>query len=229
MNIPKHVAIIPDGNRRWAKERGLPAFEGHRIAAEKTLPDLIKRLKELGVKYFTFWALSTENLTKRSPKELQGLFDLTRLYLRNQVKKFKKNKVQIKTIGDLSKLPKDIQELINKAVKETSNFNKLTVMFAVNYGGRDEIVRAINKYQNSKVKSQNLTKEDFNKYLDTSGVPDPDLIIRTGGEKRLSGFMQWQSEYSELYFSDLYFPDFKENELEKAVQDYSTRKRRFGK
>ena len=229
MAVPTHIAIIPDGNRRWARERGLPGFEGHRYAANKILPTLIEKSGEFGVKYFTFWASSTENLKKRTKGEVKHLFNLARFFIQHKIRELKERGAQIKFIGDISKLPKDVQKGIKKSIQETSQNRKIIVIFAVNYGGKDEILRAIKKIQNSKVKSQNLNKSNFDKFLDTKGIPDPDLIIRTGGEKRLSGFMPWQSEYSELYFSDLYFPDFNANELEIAIEDYSLRQRRFGK
>ncbi|VVA44066.1 Isoprenyl transferase [Candidatus Roizmanbacteria bacterium] len=221
-HLPKHVAIIPDGNRRWAKEKGLPSVEGHRYAAQTTFPNLANELARLGVKYFTFWALSTENLTGRSKEELDNIFDLIRFFLKNKSKEFKKKETRFKTIGDLTRLPNDLQNEIFKIVEDTKKNKKMTVILGLNYGGRDEIIRAVKK-------GNNLTKENFSNYLDTAGIPDPDLIIRTGGEKRLSGFMLWQSEYSELYFSDLYFPDFTAWELEKAINSYSERQRRFGK
>lgn len=228
-HLPKHVAIIPDGNRRWAKEKGLPTIEGHRYAAQTTLPNLINELAKLDIKYFTFWALSTENLTGRSKKELDYLFDLIRFFLKNKLKEFKKKEIKLKVIGNLTRLPEDLQKEILEIIKDTKENKKMTVILGLNYGGRDEIIRAIKKVQNSKLKIQSLTKESFCNYLDTIGIPDPDLIIRTGGEKRLSGFMLWQSEYSELYFSDLYFPDFTAKELEKSIKNYLQRQRRFGK
>lgn len=221
-NIPNHVALIPDGNRRWAKEKGLPSIEGHRYAAKTTFPNLVNELMRLGIKYFTFWALSTENLTGRSKEELGNLFDLTRFFLKNKSKEFKKKEIKLKAIGDLTRLPEDLQKEIFKIIEDTKENKKMTIILGLNYGGRDEIIRVIKK-------GQNLTKENFANYLDTAGIPDPDLIIRTGGEKRLSGFMLWQSEYSELYFSDLYFPDFTAKELEKSIKNYSERQKRFGK
>lgn len=220
--LPKHVAIIPDGNRRWAKEKGRPAMEGHRYAAQKVLPNLINELVRLDIKYFTFWALSTENLVGRSKEELNNLFEFTRYFLKNKLKEFKKKELKFCAIGDLTKLPEDLQKDIFKVAEDTKNNKKMMVIFGLNYGGRDEIIRAIKK-------GKNLTKENLGNYIDTAGIPDPDLIIRTGGEKRLSGFMLWQSEYSELYFSDIYFPDFTAKELEKAINNYSERQRRFGK
>ena len=220
--LPKHVAIIPDGNRRWAKKKGKSTAEGHRYAAQTTLPNLINELIRLDIKYFTFWALSTENLIGRTKEELSYLFNLIRISLKSKYKEFKEKKIRLKIIGDLIKLPEDLQKEAYKITKETINNKKITIVLGLNYGGRDEIIRAIKK-------GKNVTKENFSDYLDTAGIPDPDLIIRTGGEKRMSGFMLWQSEYSELYFSDLYSPDFSAKELEKAVKNYSERQRRFGK
>ncbi len=229
--LPIHVAIIPDGNRRWAKEKGRPAVEGHRYAAQTTLPNLINEFIKLRIKYFTFWALSTENLASRSKEELSNLFDLTRFFLKRKYKEFEDKKIKLKVIGDLTKLPEDLQKEILKISKATMKNEKITVILGLNYGGKDEIIRTIKKIRSrfNRDEIRNLTKENFAKYLDTSGIPDPDLIIRTGGEKRLSGFMLWQSEYSELYFSDLYFPDFSAKELEKSIKNYSQRQRRFGK
>ena len=224
--LPKHVAIIPDGNRRWAKEKGKPTAEGHRYAAQTTLPNLINELIRLDIKYFTFWALSTENLIGRTKEELSHLFNLIRISLKSKYKEFKEKKIRLKIIGDLIKLPEDLQKEAYKITKETMNNKKITIVLGLNYGGRDEIIRSISKIKDQR---SEITKENVTQNLDTAGIPDPDLIIRTGGEKRLSGFMTWQSEYSELYFSDLYFPDFTAKELKKAVKNYSQRQRRFGK
>jgi len=228
-HLPKHVAIIPDGNRRWAKEKERPTFEGHRYAAQTVLPNLINELIRLDIKYFTFWALSTENLIGRNKEERDNLFGLIRFFLKNKLSEFKKKEIKFKAIGNLTMLPEDLQKEIFKVTKDTMENKKMTVVIGLNYGGRDEVIRAIKKVKNSKFKIESLTKENFVNYLDTAGIPDPDLIIRTGGEKRLSGFMLWQSEYSELYFSDLYFPDFTAKELEKSINNYSERQRRFGK
>ena len=228
-HLPKHVAIIPDGNRRWAKEKERPTFEGHRYAAQTVLPNLINELIRLDIKYFTFWALSTENLIGRNKEERDNLFGLIRFFLKNKLSEFKKKEIKFKAIGNLTMLPEDLQKEIFKVTKDTMENKKMTVVIGLNYGGRDEVIRAIKKVKNSKFKIESLTKENFVNYLDTAGMPDPDLIIRTGGEKRLSGFMLWQSEYSELYFSDLYFPDFTAKELEKSINNYSERQRRFGK
>jgi undecaprenyl diphosphate synthase len=223
-NLPKHIAIIPDGNRRWAKEKGLPTFEGHWFAAEKTLPQLIDKLLQFKIKYFTFWALSTENLSKRSSKEIKNLFSLMEYFLKQKGNELNKKNIKIKLIGNLEKLPTNLQKEIEKIIKKTEKNTMMELILAINYGGRDEIIRAIKKIK----AVETVSKENFDYYLDTAGLPPPDLIIRTGGEKRLSGFMLWQSEYSELYFTDVYFPDFNPNDLEKCIEEYKKRQRRFG-
>ncbi len=227
MKVPVHVAIIPDGNRRWARQKGLPDSEGHRFAAENTLPELFKKSREMGVRYFTLWGLSTENLKKRNKQELDFLFLLFKQLIDRHLPEFEKEKVRFKSIGNIKELPRDIQRKISEAEEKTKDFSKFFFTLALNYGGRDEIVRAVNKILREG-KAQ-IDKAEFEKYLDTSFMPPPDLVIRTGGEKRLSGFMLWQMEYSELYFSDLFFPDFNADEFEKAIIDFSKRERRFGK
>jgi undecaprenyl diphosphate synthase len=227
--LPKHVAIIMDGNRRWAKEHKLPIFEGHRIGEQKIEP-VIDRAIELSIPYLTFWAFSTENW-KRKEKEINFLMNLFRVVLEKKINKFHEKSVKINIIGDLSKFPSDIQKKTRNWIEKTKNNLRITVNIALNYGGRDEIIRAFDKMRtNSKHKAQNskLNVIDFEKYLDTAGQPDPDLIIRTGGVKRLSGFMLWQAEYSELYFSDINWPDFTLEEFEKAVNYYMNCQRRFG-
>lgn len=227
MAVPIHIAIIPDGNRRWARQHGLPVFEGHRTGAQKTLPDLIEQAHDLGVRYLTFWALSTENLTGRSKEELDGLFRLIQYFVDKRIDEFNKKGVQLRVIGDLEKLPQNIKDKVKKAVEKTKENNKITLIIALNYGGRDEILRAIKKMKEEDIETIDKTK--MNSLVDTANIPDPELIIRTGGEQRLSGFMLWQSEYSELYFTDLFFPDFTPAQLVKAVDDFQERQRRFGK
>lgn len=226
-NLPNHIALIPDGNRRWARARNLPSFAGHQYASEKALPDLIKKLIQFKIKYFTFWALSTENLIKRDKKELEKLFSLIRIFLKTKLNQFKKQGIKLKVIGNIDELSHDVQKNIIKAIEVTKKNSTLTLILALNYGGRDEIIRTVNKIHNLKIKG-NINKELFSQYLDTKNIPDPDLIIRTGGEKRLSGFLPWQSEYSELYFTEILFPDFNQSELEKAIYDYTSRQRRLG-
>ncbi len=216
-NIPKHVAIIMDGNRRWAKKRGLASIAGHARASDKTVEDLIEYAGEIGVEYLTLWAFSTENW-ERAKDEVEGVMNLFRKALMTKVEKFIAKGARLKTIGDLSKFDPDIREGMEKAIKESEKNTKITVVFALNYGGRDEIRRAVKR-----------GREEFEKYLDTAGMPDPDLVIRTGGEQRLSGFLLWQAAYSELYFCETLFPDFGKDEFKVAIEEYRGRQRRFGR
>ena len=216
-NIPNHIAIIMDGNRRWAKQRGLAAVAGHAFAVDSVVEQLIERAGELGVKHLTLWAFSTENWG-RDKEEVEGVMNLFRKALMTKVQKFIEKGARLRMIGDMSRFAPDIQEGMNIAMKASEQNTKIMVTFALNYGGRDEIKRAVEK-----------GGVDFEKYLDTAGMPDPDLIIRTGGEQRLSGFLMWQSAYSELYFTETLFPDFGPKELDTAIEEYQGRQRRFGK
>lgn len=227
MKVPVHVAIIPDGNRRWARKNNLPEFEGHRISAEKILPNIIDALHDAGVEYFTFWALSTENAVKRTKAEYNNLVNLMRFFLKRRINELHKKNIRMKIIGDVSVFPDDVQKLITDSIEKTKNNTAMTVIFAINYGGRDEIIRAIKKIVSDN--SHELSITDFKEFLDTHDVPDPDLIIRTGGEKRLSGFMLWQSEYAEYDFVDKLFPEFTEDDCRTAIDNFSQRERRFGK
>lgn len=232
--LPKHVGIIMDGNRRWAKKRGLGVVAGHAKAVDEVTEKLIERAGERGIEYLTLWAFSTENWN-RDERELKGIMKLFRKALESKVEKFVKQGAKLKMIGDMSRFDEDIQEGMRKAEEVSRDNTKITVSFALNYGGRDEILRAVNKMeqdsdrvQPSQGEGRTLGERELEKYLDTAGMPDPDLIIRTGGEKRLSGFLTWQSVYSELYFTDLMFPDFLPSELDKALEEYQNRQRRFG-
>jgi undecaprenyl diphosphate synthase len=216
-NIPKHIGIIMDGNRRWAKAKGLPAIAGHAYAVENTTEALIERAGEMGVKYLTLWAFSTENWG-RPEDEVSGLMNLFRKALETKVAKFIARGARLRMIGDMSRFSADIQEGMKKAMVASEQNDKINVTFALNYGGRDEIKRAVEK-----------SGVEFEKYLDTAGMPDPDLIIRTGGDYRLSGFLMWQAAYSELYFIDTLFPDFTPEKFDVAVEEYQRRQRRFGK
>jgi len=231
-NIPQHVAIIMDGNRRWAKKRGLVAIAGHAEAVDKTVENIIERAGELGVKYLTLWAFSTENWG-REKDEVDGLMNLFRKALMNKVEKFIAQGAKLRLIGDMSRFAPDIQEGMKKAIEASNKNDKITVTFALNYGGRDEILRAIKKMyeeiRNSSFEIRNLDEKHFSSFLDIAGMPDPDLIIRTGGEQRMSGFLMWSAAYSELYFTDTLFPDFTPAEFDKAIEDYQGRQRRFGK
>lgn len=217
--IPKHVAIIMDGNRRWARQHGLAVIKGHRRVAE----EIIERLADFAIasqiEFLTLWAFSTENWS-RSPEEVASIMDLFRETFATSAERLHKKDVRVAVIGDLSRFPQDIQDGVRFWLQETASNQKLTVTFALNYGGRDELVRAIK-----------VGGENFEQFLDTKqmiDLPDPDLLIRPGGEKRLSGFLTWQSVYSELYFTDVLMPDFDEHEFAKALEDYAQRQRRFG-
>ena len=241
--IPRHVAFIMDGNRRWAKQHRLSLITGHRKAAFETIEPLIDYAIKVGISYLTFWAFSTENW-RRDQEEVNGLLHLFREALADNIEKLHVKGARMKYSGEISKFPADIYNQIIEGVEKAKSNSNITINFALNYGGRDEILRAIEKLRASsklsdvsigvrpqasdKAQSSKLNKEEFEKYLDTAGLPDPDLIIRTGGEKRLSGFLLWQSEYSELYFTDVLFPDFTPEEFTKALTDYHERQRRFG-
>lgn len=226
MNIPSHIAIIMDGNRRWAKQNGKHILAGHKLVVDKVMEDLIEHASDLGISYVTLWAWSTENW-KRTADEVKGVMFLFKHVLSRSVEKLNKKGVKIVVIGDTVGFSPDIQKGITKAIEKTKNNTKITVVLALNYGGRDEIIRAVNKLITNH--QSLITKTDFSQFLDTADIPDPDLIIRTGGDKRLSGFLLWQSEYAELYFTDVLMPDFGPLELDKALKEYALRKRRFGK
>jgi undecaprenyl diphosphate synthase len=224
MIIPQHVAIIMDGNRRWAKERGLPTIEGHRKVADEILEPLIEHAANRGVKYITLWAWSTENWN-RSNNEVSAIMKLFKHIIQNRWGRLHEKGVKIKVIGDISKFSPDIKDALTKVIEQTKNNTRITAIFALNYGGRDEMIRAIKKIKNS----IEMTVEIFSNKLDTAGIPDPELIIRTGGEQRLSGFLLWQSEYSELAFPTWYMPEFTPEKLDGLIEEFNSRQRRFGK
>ncbi|MBI4137073.1 di-trans,poly-cis-decaprenylcistransferase [Candidatus Roizmanbacteria bacterium] len=226
-NFPKHVAFIMDGNRRWAREKGLSPFKGHQLGEDRIEP-LIDYAIASGIPYLTFWAFSTENWN-RQKAEVEFLLTMFRNDLAKKVDNFHAKHVKLNIIGNLSMFPKDIQEKTREWMERTKNNKKITVNVALSYGGRDEIIRALNKIRNTKYEIRKLTTKNFGDFLDTAGQPDVDLLIRTGGEKRLSGFLLWQLEYAELYFTDTYWPDFTPKKFEKALLDYQNRQRRFGK
>jgi undecaprenyl diphosphate synthase len=222
--VPQHIAIIMDGNRRWAKEHNLPPIAGHQYAVNQVLEPLIEHAVTLGIRYLTFWAFSTENWS-RDPVEVSGIMRVFRDGIKKFGLKMHKKGIRIKTIGDMSKFSPDIRKSMQDLTTLTQHNRRITAIFALNYGGRDEILRAFGKMQeNSK-----FISGKFSEFLDTAGIPDPELIIRTGGEQRLSGFLLWQSEYSELYFPKWYMPDFTPEKLDEAVAEYAFRQRRFGK
>lgn len=224
--IPSHIAIIMDGNRRWAREHGLPTIEGHRRVTDKILEPLIEYAADKGVKFMTFWAWSTENW-KRDKREVEGIMRLFRLVIRDRWERLHKKGVKIRVIGDISKFAPDIRQSLKRVIEQTKGNTRITAVFALNYGGRDEIIRAMNMVIRDKQKV--IGEKEFSNYLDTAGIPDPELIVRTGGEQRLSGFLPWQSVYSELYFPSWYMPEFTPHRLDEVISEYQKRKRRFGR
>lgn len=228
--IPRHVALILDGNGRWAKKRGLPRTAGHKqgcVTVEKTVEDAAR----LGIDYLTVYGFSTENW-KRSVEEVGALMQLFRYYLKRLLKIARVNNVRVKMIGDRTRFDQDIIEGIDRLERETADNTGMTFVIAVNYGGRDEIRRAVKQMMRD-AKSGILdldavTEDTVASYLDTAGIPDPDLLIRTSGEIRLSNYLLWQLAYSEIYITDCLWPDFNREELVKAIAQYNTRERRFG-
>lgn len=228
--IPYHLAIIMDGNRRWARKKGLPLFEGH-LKGLKVLERVGKWCKKKGVKILTLYAFSTENW-KRSKEEVNYLMKLLALALNpshSYLKKLQKEKIRLLVIGEMEKLPKKLQKLIQKAEELTKENREEILILAINYGGRTEILEAVKKIIEKKIPAEKINEKIFEESLWTKKIPSPDLIIRTGGEQRLSNFLLWQSAYSELYFTKKFWPDFGEKDLEKAIKDYALRQRRFGK
>ena len=229
MRVPNHIAIILDGNGRWAKKRGMPRSYGH-VKGCENLEDICEVAKELGVKYLTVYAFSTENW-KRSKEEVDGLMKLFRNYLKKCIKISQKNNMRVKVIGDVSAFDPDIQESIVKLENFSKDFTELHFQIALNYGSRDEITRAVNRMLEDQKAGKLATpveEETISNYLDTAGIPDPDLMIRTSGELRLSNYLLWQLAYTEFYFTDVPWPDFKRGELVKAIEKYNERDRRYG-
>ncbi len=226
--LPLHIGIIMDGNRRWARNRGLPTTSGHSRGAE-VFKNLALYCNKIGLRHLTVYAFSTENW-KRSFSEVSALMFLFKKYLKNVMKDFKNENIKLKFIGDISKFSNDIQNLINTIEAETKDRTGMNLNIAMNYGGRSEIINAIKNMQlHSDIGNfSNLTEEYFNSYLYTKGQPDVDFLIRTGGEKRLSNFLLWQSAYAELYFTDTLWPDFSEKIFDESIEEYFNRTRRFG-
>jgi len=226
LNVPNHIAIIPDGNRRWAKEKGLVSSIGHyKSASPENIKSLIRESKRQGVHYLTIWGFSTENW-KREKVEIDAIFSLLMKNIEGFKAEAEKNKIRFRHIGGKDRLPKNLIDALNDIEQATKNYNEFNVQLCLDYGGRDEIVRAVNKLLNSGEREVN--EEILSKYLDTQDIPDPDFIIRTSGEQRISGLLPFQSTYAELYFTDVHFPDFDARELRKAIEDYKNRQRRFG-
>ena len=229
MRVPNHIAIILDGTGRWEKKRGMPRSFGH-VKGCENLEDICEVAKELGVKYLTVYAFSTENW-KRSKEEVDGLMKLFRNYLKKCIKISQKNNMRVKVIGDITAFDSDIQESIEKLEDFSKDFTDLHFQIALNYGSRDEITRAVNRMledQKAGKLETPVSEDTISGYLDTAGLPDPDLMIRTSGELRLSNYLLWQLAYSEFYFTDVPWPDFKKEELVKAIEKYNERDRRYG-
>ena len=222
--IPRHIAIIMDGNGRWAKKRLLPRSVGHKNGMERMI-GLMEHAFDLGVDYITVYALSTENL-KRPQEELDGLFGLIRNHFKEYMRRVCAKGVRLRIVGNVALLPQDVQQILRESEEETAHFQGKGINVALAYGARDEIVQAVNK---AVALGEKVTEESFARLLYTHESPDPDLIIRTGKEVRLSNFLLYQAAYAELYFSDKMFPEFSDRDLEKAIAEYSARTRRFGK
>lgn len=229
-NIPNHVAIIMDGNGRWAKKRFLPRTAGHQEGMKRVM-DIVEVAKKLNIKYLSLYAFSTENW-KRPQEEIDGLMKILVYYIRSELEKIHENNIRIQVMGDITKLPKTPREEIEKAIEKTKNNSKMILNIGLNYGGRDEIIYGIKNIlediKMGKIDEDDITTELFSKYIYTQNLPDPDLLIRPSGELRLSNFMLYQIAYTEFWFSDVYWPDFKEEHFYKAIIDYQKRNRRFG-
>ena len=228
--IPQHVAIILDGNGRWAKKRHMPRNYGHKVGADN-LEQVIEDAWDLGIKYLTVYAFSTENW-KRSVEEVTGLMTILRDFLRRSIEKSMKNNMRVSIIGKRDRLDKDIVAAIEELEETTKNNTGLHFIVALNYGGRDEITRAVagiaQDYKDGKLNLEDITEDFISSRLDTAGIPDPDLLIRTSGEIRTSNFLPWQISYSEFYFCNTLWPDFKKADLQKAIDYFNGRERRFG-
>jgi len=228
LRVPRHIAIIMDGNGRWAQKRGLPRTAGHSVGAE-TFRRIATYCKNIGLEYLTVYAFSTENW-KRPPEEVASIMALLEKYLLESIEKMEKEQIRLHIMGNLEPLSPKLRELAAHATEISEKLKGFQVNLCLNYGGRDEIVRAVRKYAQDYKNGLvgDIDEESFGNYLYSAGIPDPDLIIRPSGELRLSNFLIWQSAYSELYFTDVLWPDFTEAELDRAIEAYSRRNRRFG-
>ncbi len=228
--IPNHVAIILDGNGRWAKSKGMPRNYGHTMGA-KNVEVVCKAAHDMGIRYLTLYAFSTENWNRPSG-EVSALMTLLDSYLKNCQRTAKKNNMRVRVIGDISRLSEKFQKNIRDLEAASAGYTGLNLHIAINYGSRDEMIRAMHKmmrdYDAGRLSAEELDEAKFSSYLDTAAIPDPDLLIRTSGEQRLSNYLLWQLAYSEFYFTDTPWPDFKEKELKQAVDAYSARDRRYG-
>ena len=226
-NMPRHIEIIIDGNRRWAIANNLPSFMGHKIGIEN-IQNIIKYSLKLGIEIVTVYGFSTENW-KRNKSEVEYLMELFESFAKSKLNEFNELGIKLNLIGEMEKLPKSLQSTLEEDIAATRNNTKMIVNLGLNYGGRDEIARAIRKILDLGLNPEDITEELINSNLDTAGLPDPDLIIRTSGEQRLSNFLPWQSSYSELYFPKILWPDFDEEQLDIAIKIFQQRQRRLGK
>ncbi len=230
MHLPEHIAIILDGNGRWAKAKGLPRSYGHVVGCDN-LEKMCTLINDMGVKYLTVYAFSTENW-KRSADEVGVLMNLFRRYLKRLIKKSIKDRIRIKVIGSRQNLAPDILKIIEELERLSADFEGMSFQIALNYGSRDEMIRGMRKIavelQRGELKPEDIKEDMFKRYLDTGDIPDPDLLIRTSGEKRISNFLLWQIAYTELYFTEEAWPDFKEPQLIEAIESFNKRERRFG-
>jgi undecaprenyl diphosphate synthase len=230
LKVPEHVAIILDGNGRWAKSKGMPRNYGH-IQGAKAVENMCETAWNRGIKYLTVYAFSTENWS-RPDDEVEALMGLLRNYLKTCIKRARKNNMCVRVLGDKSRLAPDIQKSVEELEEISRDFTGLHFQVAINYGSRDEILRTINKIyadmESGRIEKGEVTNELLTSYLDTAGIPDPDLLIRTSGEQRLSNFLLWQLAYAEFYFTQVHWPDFDGRELEKAIEAYNKRERRYG-
>ena len=226
-NLPKHIAITMDGNGRWAKEKGKNRIFGHNQGIE-AVRDTVEGAVEYGIKFLTLFAFSTENWN-RPKHEVNALMKLLISSIHNETKTLLKNNIKLQTIGDTKQLPQQCQNELEECIKLTKENSSMTLTLALSYSGKWEIINAINNLIKTDRKNQNISESDFEQYLSTNNVPDPELLIRTSGEKRISNFMLWQIAYSELYFTEKKWPDFRREDLKKAIINYQQRERRFGK
>lgn len=227
--IPNHIAIIPDGNRRWAKEHGLPSLEGHRRGFDVAIK-IGRKIRSMGVHTMTMWAFSTENWN-RTEEEVSYLMKMYEIFIEKNLKQALKEKIRIIHLGRRDRIPKKLLERIHNSEEKTKDFKNYILNIALDYGGRDEIVRAFKKATSDKRQTTSILEENFNQFLDTANqpYPNPDLIIRTSGEQRTSGLMIWQAAYAEYIFLQKHFPDLNDRDIEEIVEEYSKRQRRFGK
>lgn len=229
--LPQHLAIIMDGNGRWARQRGLPRIEGHRRGSE-VVDEIVTACRELGIRYLTLYAFSMENWA-RPKDEITALMALLKEFLIMKREKLLKNEIRLLTIGDVERLPSPVLSVLRETEEITRPFDKMFLILALSYSARDEIVRAIHELLREKERGEFrddfISVDRFSDYLDTVGIPDPDLLIRTSGERRISNFLLWQSAYTELYFSDSHWPDFTREDLYRAIDEFQNRERRFGR